>query len=106
MDTKGVKNMADASRQKVVRFQQPEFSYRSRNRRRSQNSRPDGLKPLRLDEGRYQFLIFAQEAVVRRAEHVVDTDAVLGERKQSTPIQHARPTKRRSPLDHQAASLR
>jgi hypothetical protein len=44
------------------------------------------LKPFRPNEGRYQLLIFSQKAVVRRAQHVVDSDAVLGERKQSTPI--------------------
>jgi hypothetical protein len=44
------------------------------------------LKPFRPNERRYQLLIFAQEAVVRRAQHVVDSDAVVGERNQSTPI--------------------
>jgi hypothetical protein len=43
------------------------------------------LKPIRPNEGRYRFLIFAQEAVVRRAQHVVNIDAVIGERKQTTP---------------------
>jgi hypothetical protein len=46
----------------------------------------DKLKPFRPNEGRQEFFIFAQQAVVRRAQHVVDSDAVLGERKQSTPI--------------------
>ena len=43
------------------------------------------LKPIRPNEGRYRFLIFAQEAVVRRAQHVVNIDAVIGKRKQTTP---------------------
>jgi hypothetical protein len=64
------------------------------------------LKPFRPNEGRYQLFIFAQKAMVRRAEQVVDSDAVLGERKQRTPIEDARSAKDRSPFDHQATALR
>src|SRR5215831_9457210 len=47
---------------------------------------PRDLKPFRPNEGRNQLLLFAQETVVCRAQHVVDSDAVLGKREQSTPI--------------------
>ena len=44
------------------------------------------LKPFHPNEGRYQLLIFSQKAVVRGAQHVVDSDAVVGKREQRTSI--------------------
>lgn len=46
------------------------------------------------------YLVGAEQALVRRAQNVVDYEAALGEREKDGPIGDANAAKRRRTLDH------